>query len=257
VFLRLRQLCLVAHDLEPVVEDLKAVFDIEVCHRDPAVSKFGLHNALLPVGNSFVEIVAPTKDQTAAGRYLDRRKGDGGYMVILDTDELDRWQKHVDDIGVRVAARLASDGYRGLQLHPRDTGGTLLEINWSEGGADLNAAYHPAGPHWHAHVRTTVAKAIIGAELQSDRPERLAAKWSEILGRSARPIGDQWLIDVDNASLRFVPARDGRGEGLSGIDIQVAESAWVQDAAKRRGLPVSGGSVVIGGVRFNLTESNR
>src|ERR1700761_9522632 len=122
MFLRLRQLCLVAHNLEPVGEDLKAVFDIEVCHRDPAVAKYGLHNALLPIGDSFVEIVAPTRGETADGRYLFRRKGDGGYMVILDTNELDRWQKHVDAIRVRVAARLALDGYRGLQLHPRDTG---------------------------------------------------------------------------------------------------------------------------------------
>ena len=256
MFLRLRQLCLVARDLEPVAEDLKAVFDIEVCHRDPAVAKYGLHNALFPIGNSFIEIVAPTKDNTAAGRYLDRRKGDGGYMIILDTDELDRWQKHVDEIGVRVAARLVSDGYRGLQLHPRDTGGALLEINWSEGGGDINAAYHPAGPGWNAHVRTTVAKSILGAELQSDRPERLAAKWSEILARPARSIDDQWRLDVDNASLRFVPAKDGRGEGLSGIDLQVTEPARVLDSARRRGHPVTRGSVLIGGVHFNLSESS-
>ncbi len=255
MFLRLRQLCLVAQDLEPVVDDLKAVFDIEVCHRDPAVAKYGLHNALLPIGNSFVEIVAPTKDDTAAGRYLDRRKGNGGYMVILDTDELDRWQKHVEAIGVRVAARLASDGYRGLQLHPRDTGGALLEINWSHGGADINAAYHPAGPAWQASVRTTVVKAIIGAELQSDDPERLAAKWSEILRKRARPIDGAFRIDVDNAGLRFVPAVDGRGEGLSGIDLRVTEAARARDVARGRGLAVAGGSVLIGGVRFNLTEA--
>ena len=255
MFLRLRQLCLVAHDLKPVVEDLKAVFDIEVCHRDPAVAKYGLHNALLPIGSAFVEIVAPTKDQTAAGRYLDRRKGDGGYMVILDTDELDRWQKHVDAIGVRVAARLQADGYRGLQLHPRDTGGALLEINWSAGGADVNAAYHPAGPRWHDYVRTTAVKTIIGAELQSDDPERLAAKWSEILRKPARPVDGEWRIDVDNASLRFVPARDDRGEGLSGIDLEVTERSPLRDVARRRGLAVTDGSVFIGGVRFNLTEA--
>jgi hypothetical protein len=255
VFLRLRQLCLVAHDLEPVVDDLKAVFDIEVCHRDPAVAKYGLHNALLPIGNSFVEIVAPTRDNTAAGRYLDRRKGDGGYMVILDTDELDRWQRHVDAIGVRVAARLASNGYRGLQLHPRDTGGALLEINWSDGGTEVNAAYHPAGPRWHGYVRTTVAKAISGAELQSDHPERLAAKWSEILRKPARPIGGEFRIDVDHASLRFVPAADDRGEGLSGIDLLVTELPHVRDVAARRGLAITEGAVLIGGVRFNLTEA--
>jgi hypothetical protein len=255
VFLRLRQLCLVAHDLEPVVEDLKAVFDIEVCHRDPAVAKYGLHNALLPIGNSFVEIVAPTQADTAAGRYLDRRKGDGGYMVILDTDELDRWQRHVDAIGVRVAARLVSNGYRGLQLHPRDTGGALLEINWSDGGTEVNAAYHPAGPRWRAHVRTTVAKAVSGAELQSDHPERLATKWSEILGKPTRPIDGEFRIDVDNASLRFVPARDDRGEGLCGIDLLVTEPPRVLDVATRRGLAVTNGSVLIGGVRFNLIEA--
>jgi hypothetical protein len=255
VFLRLRQLCLVAHDLEPVVEDLKAVFDIEVCHRDPAVAKYGLHNTLLPIGNSFVEIVAPTKGDTAAGRYLDRRKGDGGYMVILDTDELDQWQNHMDAIGVRVAARLVSNGYRGLQLHPRDTGGALLEINWSDGGAEVNAAYHPAGPDWQAHVRTTVVKAISGAELQSDDPERLAAKWSEILRKPVRPIDGEFRIDVDHASLRFVPASDDRGEGLSGIDLLVTQPPRVRDVARRRGLGVTDGSVLIGGVRFNLTEA--
>jgi hypothetical protein len=257
VFLRLRQLCLVARDLEPVVEDLKAVFDIEVCHRDPAVAKYGLHNALLPIGNSFVEIVAPTQANTAAGRYLDRRKGDGGYMVILDTGELDPWQSHVGTIGVRVAAGLVSNGYRGLQLHPRDTGGALLEINWSDGGADIDAAYHPAGPDWHAHVRTTVAKAISGAQLQSDDPERLAAKWSEILRKPARPIDGEFRIDVDNASLRFVRASDDRGEGLSGIDLLVTEPPRVLDVATRRGLAVTDKSVLIGGVRFNLTETER
>ena len=257
MFLRLRQLCLVAHELEPVVEDLKAVFDIEVCHRDPAVAKYGLHNALLPIGNSFIEIVASTKDNTAAGRYLDRRKGDGGYMVILDTDELDPWQRHVDAIGVRVAARLMSNGYRGLQLHPRDTGGTLLEINWSDGGADINAAYHPAGPRWQAYVRTTVVKAISGAELQSDRPSRLATKWSEILRKPTRPIDGGFRIDIDHASLRFVPATDDRGEGLSGIDLLVTERDRALDVADGRGLAVTDGSILIGGVRFNLIEAER
>lgn len=106
MYLRLRQLCLVAYELEPVVDDLRTVFDVEVCHRDPEVGRFGLHNAnaLLPVGTSFIEVVVPIEAGTTAKHYLERRKGDGGYMVILDSDDLRRWEKHVDDIGVRVAA---------------------------------------------------------------------------------------------------------------------------------------------------------
>ena len=123
MFLRLRQLCLVARDLEPVVDDLAAVFALQVCHRDPLVGHFGLRNAVLPIGTGFLEVVAPLTEGTAAGRRLERRAGDGGYMVILDTDELSRWRTRVAGAGVRIAADLAHGDYAGLQLHPRDVGG--------------------------------------------------------------------------------------------------------------------------------------
>lgn len=78
----LRQVCLVAARLEPVTEALSQVFSIPVCHVDPAVSAFGLENCILAVGSQFLEVVAPIGENTAAGRFLERRGGDGGYMVI-------------------------------------------------------------------------------------------------------------------------------------------------------------------------------
>ena len=79
--LRLRQICLVAYQLEPVIETLTAVFGLAVGHRDPGLDIFGLENAILPVGNSFLEVVAPIQEQTAAERYLKRRKGNGGLGI--------------------------------------------------------------------------------------------------------------------------------------------------------------------------------
>lgn len=254
MYLRLRQLCLVARELEPVVDDLKAVFDIEVCHRDPEVGRFGLHNALLPVGTSFIEIVAPIEEGTTAERYLERRKGDGGYMVILDSDELDRWKKHVEDIGVRVAAELKLDAYHGLQLHPRDTGGALMEINWTRNGGPIDGPYNPAGPDWQTQVRTGTARAITSAELQSEDPERLAGRWGEVLQRPVERTAGAFQLAVDNARLRFVPDRDGRGEGLGGIDVRVADAERVRERARQRGLALDGRCVVIGGTRFNLEQ---
>jgi len=252
MFLRLRQLCLVARQLEPVVDDLRAVFDLSVCHRDPAVGKFGLHNALLPIGNFFIEIVAPIQPNTTAERYLERRGGDGGYMVILDCDDLDRWQAHVDAIGVRVAAALSNDEYRGLQLHPRDTGGALLEINWTRGGGPIDGPYNPAGPNWQAHVRTELAQSVAAAVLQSDDPERLARRWGQVLQRPVAKAEDGFELAVDNALLRFVPVRDGRGEGLGGIDVRATSPQRVRERAQARGLAVDGDCVHIGGVRFRL-----
>ena len=108
--IRLRQIALVANKLAPVIDDLKAVFGLEVCFIDPGVGVFGLENSLLPVGNNFIEVVAPIKEGTAGGRYLKRRGGDGGYMVICQCDshaaQLERRERAADDEhSNRVGAR--------------------------------------------------------------------------------------------------------------------------------------------------------
>ena len=253
MFLRLRQLCLVAEDLAPVVDDLCAVFGAPVCHRDPAVARFGLHNAMVPFGTSFVEVVSPLQGGTAAGRYLERRGGDGGYMVILDSDGLPRWRDHVAGIGVPIAAALALGDYEGMQLHPRDTGGALLEINHTRGNSsDPNGPYAPAGPHWQRAERGARVNGMAGAVLQSDEPERLARRWGEILQRPPSRDGDGWRLLLDNAHLRFVAATDGRGDGLAGIDVEAADAEAIIETAAARGCAVEAGSVILGGVRFGL-----
>ena len=220
--LRLRQICLVAPTLEPAVSELCRTLGLAVCYRDPNVAKYGLENAVMPVGNTFLEVVAPTRPDTAAGRYLIRRAGAGGYMVILDTDNIRPWINHVDAVGVRIAADLNYHGaYRGLQLHPRDTGGALLEINWTHGGW-LDGPYHPAGPNWHGRTPDLRGTAIVAAEIQADDPIALAARWSAILDRPIEPQANSPTIRLDVGAIRFVPAADGRGEGLGGIDISTS-----------------------------------
>ncbi|MDA7418274.1 VOC family protein [Xenophilus arseniciresistens] len=253
-FLRLRQICLVARELDAVVQDLCAVFGVQVCHRDPEVGQFGLHNALMPFGQQFLEVVAPVREGTTAGRYLERRGGDGGYMVILDSEALPRWRTHVADIGVRIAAPLALGDYEGMQLHPRDTGGALLEINTTLNGSDLDGPYWPAGAHWQQHVSTARVAGFAGAVLQSTQPQALAERWSRILQRPVRHSGRQWETAVDNAVLRFAPETDGRGEGLAAVVLRTHDAAAIRATAQARGLPVETNSVMVCGVRFVLAE---
>ena len=254
MFLRLRQLCLVARDLEAVVADLQAVFELEVCHRDPAVERFGLSNALLRIGTSFIEVVAPLREGTAAGRYLERRGGDGGYMVILDCPRLVPWRRHAALFGVRIAAALKVETYEGLQFHPHDTGGALLEINCTEGGEDLLGAYWPAGPHWQQRADSRNARAIAGAVLQSENPRRLARRWADILRRHPVRAGAGFEIELDNARLGFVEALDGRGEGLAAIEIEADDPARIREAARARSCLGDSGEIVVGGVRWPVTR---
>ncbi len=255
-YLRLRQICLVAPALEPAIADLAAIFGLAVCHRDGNVAKYGLVNALLPVGRCFLEVVAPTRESTAAGRYLERRQGAGGYMVIIDCDDIERRRRHVEALGVRIANPLRYESYTGLQLHPRDTGGTLLELNHTDGGASLDGPYHPAGPHWQGAIRAEVTTGWRAAVLQSPEPLRLAKRWSAILERpvTAGP-EDEPQIALDLGVLRFVPLADRRGEGLAGIDLTVADQPRIVAQAERFGAARSGNEITVCGTRFTLFPS--
>lgn len=253
--MRLRQIALVARSLAPIVEEIQTVFGLEVAYRDPSVSAFGLENAVFPVGRQFLEVVAPVREGTAAGRYLDRRGGDGGYMVILQCDDHTARKRRIAELGIRKAFEHDEPAYHILQLHPRDTGGSFLEVDEQIGGEALDGPWQPAGPNWQSAVRTDVVRAVAAAEIQSPDPEPLARRWSEILdvsiGAQAAPPA---TLCLDNASLRFVPDPDGRGEGLGGVDLVATDPRRALAAAERRGRRVGNEVVLLCGVRFRLLD---
>lgn len=254
--IRLRQICLVAEKLAPVVDDLKAVFGLEVCFVDPAVQAFGLENSLFPVGNNFLEVVAPIQDNTAAGRYLKRRDGDGGYMVICQCDshetQLAR-KARAAELGVRIALEHEEPDFHVMQLHPADTGGAFFEIDW-DAKMEPEGHWAPAGGgDWPAQRRTEIVSAYAGVELQSPDPQSLAERWSSIaelpLGRDAQ---GRIEMRLENVGVRFVEMGDERGEGLAGLDLKLADRAQLLRRAEERGCRVSDEQVVVCGVRFNL-----
>jgi Glyoxalase-like domain len=251
--LRMRQICLVARVLEPVVETFREVFGFEVCHRDPGVGKYGLENALFPIGSGFLEVVAPVREGTTAGRYLERRGGDGGYMVITQCADLAPRRKRCDALGVRVANEIRYPDYQELQLHPRDVGAAMLSFSRQEGGEPADGPWHPAASRSTADSGSAAVRAMTGAELQSDDPERLARRWSEVmelpLSRDSR---GRPSIALDDATLRFVPATDGRGEGLAGLDLSCADRGRALSIARARGIAAAGDVVAACGMRFYI-----
>src|SRR5882757_4988031 len=101
--MRLRQIALVGGDLAAAEADIRAVLGLDYAYDDPGVGKFGLKNAVFPVGETFLEVVSPKEPGTTAGRLLEKRGGDGGYMVILQVDDLEQARARVRDASARIA----------------------------------------------------------------------------------------------------------------------------------------------------------
>jgi hypothetical protein len=253
---RLRQVALVARDLERRVEDLRAALGLEVAFRDPGVALFGLANAVLPVGDAFLEVVSPLKPDTSAARLLARRGGDCGYMVIVQVADLAAARARMERERIRIVFEHAHPaGHTAtIHLHPRDVGGAILSLDVS----DPPESWDWAGPDWSRHVRRGVVSGLAGATLASDAPAGLAAHWASLLDRPAAALGGGvFAIALDGATLRFVPAR-GRGEGFTGIDlVETSRAARVRAlaAARERGLRVEGDALWIAGTAIRLVPA--
>jgi hypothetical protein len=60
-------------------------------------------------------------------------------------------------------------------------------------------------------------------------------------------------VRLNNAALRFVPPSDGRGPGLSAVDLRVRDVDAIVGRARSRGLPAGPDQVEVCGVRFHLS----
>lgn len=249
--MRIRQVALVAKELGPVVEDLCEVFGIEVAYNDPSIAEFGLDNAVMAIGDTFLEVVSPVKEGTTAGRLLEKRNGDGGYMVIVQTEDLDAERKRMDRLGVRIVWEVDHPDAATMHLHPKDVGGAILSLDV----ARPPESWRWAGPEWPNRIHTGVVAEIVGAEIQSDNPSATAERWASVLNSTAtEPENGERRVDIDGSRVRFVSASDGRGPGVSGFDLRVNDAGRILSTAKDRGLNTTDNSVRICGTIFRIED---
>ncbi len=249
--LRLRQVCLAARRLAPVLDDLQAILGLQVCHRDPGLIAHGLENALLPVATDFLEVVAPVQADTAAGRFIQRSRGHGGYMAIFQCSDPKAGQAQAAALGVRTAHEIDRPGhYLSVQLHPRDCRAAFIELGHSPGGDDRQTGtWWPAGPHWQAGQRTDVTRRLLGIVLESAEPGALLSHWARILGLP----GDGQPLQVDGT---LISAETGPADALGAVLLAVADVSAVLDRAVDRGLWVQGSSFHLAGVHFRLQHGD-
>lgn len=242
---RLRQLVIVARDFDLATQAIAEAFDTHICHRDPALAGLGLQNALLPISDSFFEVVSPIEKVTTAGKYLDKfgvgphAQECSGYMIEMQVSDVvgveDRWTAsrkriilrpgrdgHETPVEYAKKGHLNKPGLSGLHWHPKDIG-VIMET----------AEHHPAAEWqyagntwlqepWHAKVGV----GFQAAELVSDDPQALARDWAYGLGCPLNASGTGIMLQ-DGGEVKFRLRRHKGEDGLVGIDIRAANKSLV------------------------------
>ena len=199
---RIRQLVFASNDAEDI-NRLRHILDLGEGFVDPGVSVFGLTNGVFALGDQFLEVVVPVEDNTAAGRFIDRTGGEGGYMAIFQTDDLARVRAHADQEAIRRVWDIDVEDISATHFHPTDIGAAIVSVD----EARPAVSWRWGGPDWQAQARPG---GLVQLEVSARQPEEIALRWGELLAAVPHAVGqDIWDIPLGDGTVRIIPgARD-------------------------------------------------
>jgi hypothetical protein len=235
---RLRQAVLVAAELEPVADALREALGLGEPFRDPGVAEFGLHNAVFAIGDCFIEVISPTRPGTAAGRYLERNGGGGGYMAIFDLEDLEGARRRAAEAGLRVVWQMDLPDISGTHLHPADMQGAIVSLDQSR----PYGTWRWGGANWTGRVAKGAPGKLVGITLAVRNVETVAKRWAHVLGVPLVYEAEPILI-LDGGRIRFSSLPEADAERL--IEIEIADAS----------APAEGNGTVEFGVRLTNRAS--
>jgi len=134
---RIDQIAIAVEDLDEAIAFYERAFGLQVTSRE-RIESDGVEEAMLDVGGVWIQLLAPTREDSPVGRFL-ARSGPGlhhlGFGVQDVSDSLD----HLRDEEVALIdqqPRTGGGGHTIAFVHPKGTGGVLVELveNHAAGG---------------------------------------------------------------------------------------------------------------------------
>ncbi|KAI1608786.1 hypothetical protein EDD37DRAFT_386811 [Exophiala viscosa] len=257
---RLRQIALIAEDLDRATYLLTTVLGTEVVFVDPQVAQWGLKNILVAIGGDIIEVCSPFKPDTTVGRLLKKR-GDGGYMIIMQTSDAVARKRYIESKQLaKVIFHHSHGDSECIQYHPKGIAGGMLPELDSHTASPANpeplentfSPWHACGPDYARYseaMRRCSHLKLLGAtcRLAPDQldTEAAAEQWQQYFG--VKRDGSELLFT--NARLKFVPGAESQPEGLDSITIGVAGKErfdQILEVVSREGLCGDGWTNMLG-----------
>jgi len=114
-------------DAEWLADLYTDLLDCSVAHEE---SFDGMRFLFLDFENTYVELIEPLAEESEVARYLDEN-GPGIHHLAVATDDIEAAMEQARDLGVELLDEEPREGAWGHEiafLHPKDTGGILLEF---------------------------------------------------------------------------------------------------------------------------------
>ncbi|MPZ72540.1 MAG: methylmalonyl-CoA epimerase [Nitriliruptorales bacterium] len=117
-------------NLEEAIRHHERLYGAEVAHRE-TMDRDGVREALIAVGDSFLQLLEPIRDDSPVAKFLERNGGPGVHHVGYGVQDVDAALRDLKGQGVRVVDEVPRHGSRGCMvafLHPKAALGVLVEL---------------------------------------------------------------------------------------------------------------------------------
>lgn len=131
VFTRIDHVGIAVPDLEEAIARYRDAFGAVSVHEEVNEEQ-GVREAMLAVGDSgsFIQLLAPLHPDTTIGRFL-AKNGPGIQQIAFGVADVEAAAAQIRAAGMRMlydAPKRGTAGSRVNFVHPKDTGGVLIEL---------------------------------------------------------------------------------------------------------------------------------
>lgn len=118
---------IVVHSADEAMKFYRDALGLEVTD-DRVIEDQGVRGVLLAIGNSEVELLQPTRDDTGIARFLASR-GEGMHHICFESDDVDAELERAREKGIELIDQKPRLGLAGMIcfLHPKSNHGVLVE----------------------------------------------------------------------------------------------------------------------------------
>jgi methylmalonyl-CoA/ethylmalonyl-CoA epimerase len=125
---KINHVAVVVADIDEALKFWRDALGIEMSHLEDVPSQKA-QVAFLPLGDSEVELVKPTSEDTGAAKFLAERGG-GMHHLCFETDDIAGMLNSLKQKGIKLINEepIVLPGRKMAFVHPKSTGGVLVEL---------------------------------------------------------------------------------------------------------------------------------
>ena len=126
--IKINHVAIVVNDIDTTLPFWRDLLGLP-CGQTQEVPQEQVRIAFLEAGDSHIELVEPTSDDSGIAKYLEKR-GAGMHHICFEVEDLEAAMQHMIANGVTLLNDVPKerDGQKYVFIHPKSTGGVLVEL---------------------------------------------------------------------------------------------------------------------------------